>query len=102
MVEVYEAGFLADFFFEFVDRTGGIDGFDGAAVGADEVVAMLAGEEEGEVGGALVQAEAADHSFIAEALEEAEDGGLVTLLGEVSAGGEVGQSHGPVVLGEAG
>ena len=44
MVKVNEAGFLADFFFEFVDGAGGVNGFDGAAVGADEVVAVLAGD----------------------------------------------------------
>ncbi len=102
MVEIDEAGFLADFFFEFMDRAGGVDRFDTSAVSADEVVAMLAGNEEGEVGGAFVEAKAADHAFVAEALEEAKDGGFITLLGEVAAGGEVGKSHGPVVVGEAG
>ncbi|MFT6178547.1 MAG: hypothetical protein ACI9NQ_001638 [Paracoccaceae bacterium] len=85
MVEVDEAGFLADFFFEFMDGAGGVDGFDAAAVGADEVVTVDAGDEEGEVGGAFVEAEAADHPFVAEALKKSEDGGLVTLVGKVSA-----------------
>ena len=49
-----------------------------------------------------MEAEAADHAFVTEALEEAEDGGFVTLLGEVAAGGEISQGHGPVVFGEAG
>lgn len=102
MVEVYEAGFLADFFFEFVDGAGGIDGFDAAAVGADEVVAVDAGNEEGEVGCSFVEAEAADHSFVAEALEEAENGGFVALLGKMSTRSEVGQSHGAIVFRQAG
>ena len=102
MVEVNKAGFLADFLFKFMDGAGGVDGLDGAAIGADEVVAMLPGEEESEVGGALVKTEAADHSFFAETLNEAEDGGFVTLLGEVSAGGQIGQGHGPVVVGKTG
>ncbi|MFT6595712.1 MAG: hypothetical protein ACJAT3_001689 [Akkermansiaceae bacterium] len=102
VVEVDEAGFLANFFFEFMDRAGGIDGFDAVAVGADEVVAVLPRNQEGKIGGAFVETEAADHSFVAEALEEAEDGGFVTLMGEVAAGGEFGESHGPIVVGEAG
>jgi len=101
VVEVLEAGFLADFFLELVDGAGGLDGLDAAAVGADEVVAVGAGDEEGEVGGALVEAEAADHALIGEALEEAEDGGLIAGLGEVSAAAEFGEGHGAVVGGEA-
>jgi len=102
MVKIDETGFFADVFFELVDRARGIDGFNGAAVGADEVVAVLSGEEEGEVGGPFVEAKAADHAFVAEALEKAENGGFVTLFGEVSAGGEFGEGHGAVVVGETG
>ncbi len=101
MVEIDEAGFLPDFFFEFVDGAGGVDGFDTAAVGADEVVAVLAGNEKGKVGGSFVESEATDHSFVTEALQEAEDGGFIALLREVAAGGEIGQGHGTVVVGEA-
>ena len=102
MVEILEAGFLADLFLELMDGAGGGDGFDAAAVGADEVVAMDSGDEEGEVGCALVEAEAADHSFISEALEEAEDGGFITLLGHVPTGDEVVEGFRVIALGEAG
>ena len=102
MVEVDEAGFLSDFLFQLVDRAGGVDGVDAAAVGADEVVAMDAWEEEGEVSRAFVEAEAADHPFFGESLEKAEDGRFVALFRKVPAGGEFGQRHGPVVVGKAG
>ncbi len=41
VIEVGESGFFADFFLEFVDWAGGVDGFDRSTFGADEVVAML-------------------------------------------------------------
>jgi hypothetical protein len=102
VVEVDKSGFLADLLFQLVDGAGGVDRFDAAAVGADEVVAVDAGDEEGEISGPFMKAEAADHAFVAETLEKAEDGGFVALLGEVTAGRELGESHGPVVVGEAG
>jgi len=69
MVEFGEAGFLANLVLELVDGAGGIDGLDAPAVGADEVVPMLARDQEGEVGGSFVQAKPADHSLVTETLE---------------------------------
>ena len=102
MVEILKASFLADFFLKFVDGAGRLDGLDAAAVGADKVVFMSAGDEEGEVGGALVEAEAADHSLISKALEEAEDGGFIALLGVLSTRAEFCEGHGAVTLDETG
>lgn len=102
VVEVYKARFFPNFVFEFVDGAGGINVFDATAVGADKVVAVLAGNEEGEVGGAFVKAEAADHSLIAKALKKSENSGFITLFGKVLTGAKVGQGHGPIVIGEAG
>ena len=102
VVEANKSGFPADLLFQLVDGAGGLDGFDAAAVGADEVVAVDARNEEGEISGSFMKAKASDHAFVAEALEKAEDGGFIALFGEVTAGSELGQSHGPVVFGEAG
>ena len=81
MVEFGEAGFFADFVFEFVDGAWRVDGIDAAAVGADEVVAVNAGKQKSEVSCAFVEAKSADHAFFAETLEEAKDGGLIALFG---------------------
>ena len=102
MVEILESRFLADFFFELMNRAGRVDGLDAAALGANQVVAVGPGDEEGEVGSALVKAEAAHDSFIAETLKEPEYGGLVTLLGEMTAAAQIGESHRAIVIGEAG
>ena len=102
MVEFGEAGFLANLVLELVDGAGGIDGLDAPAVGADEVVPMLARDQEGEVGGSFVQAKPADHSLVTETLEKAEDGRFITLLREVAARAELGEGHWPIMSCEAG
>jgi len=45
VVEVFITCRELDFFFQFMYRAGGVDGLDGAAIGADEVVAVLSGKE---------------------------------------------------------
>lgn len=80
MIEILESGVALDFLLKFVNGTGGLDGLDGAAVGADEVVSVDSGNEESEVSSSLVETEPTDHSFITEALEETKDSGLVALL----------------------
>ena len=82
MIEILEAGFLADFVLELMDRAGSFDGLDAAATGADQVIAMLARNQQREVCGALVQAEAADDAVLSEPLEQAKNRGLVALVGE--------------------
>lgn len=102
MVEILVACLLADLVFQIVDGAGGFYGFDFSAAGADEIVAVLSGLEECEVGGALVEAEAADDAVFREALEEAVDGGFVALVGKALRGGELGEGHGAVCLDEGG
>ena len=102
MVEVLESCFLAHFFFELMNGAGGFDGLDAAAVGANQVVAVGPGDEKGEVGSALVKAEAAHDSFVVETLKEPEHGGLVALLGEMTAAAQVSEGHRAIVIGEAG
>lgn len=84
VVEVFVAGFFADFFFEIVNRAGGLDGFDAPAFGADQIVAVLAGEQKREICGALVKSQAADEAVVGKALEQPEDGGLVALIAEAA------------------
>lgn len=102
MVEVLIAGFFADLVLEVVYGAGGFDCINFPAAGADKVVAVFPWLEEGEIGGAFVQAEAADDGVIGEALEEAVDGGLVALIGEALGGGELGECHGSLLLDESG
>lgn len=82
VIEAFVSGFFTDLVFEVVYRAGGFDGIDFPATGADEVVAVFSRLEEGEVGGALVKAEAADDGVVGEALEKAVDGGFVALFDE--------------------
>ena len=44
MVEVTVAGGELNFFFKLVHGAGGLDGLDGSALGADQVIAVLAGK----------------------------------------------------------
>ena len=90
MVEIPIAGFFADLGFELVDGAGGLDRLDVAAAGANQIVAVISRNEQGEIRGALMQAEAADHAVLGEPLEQAEYGGLVALVGEALGGGEFG------------
>lgn len=82
MVEVFESGVFADFVFQSMNWTGGVDRFDGAAVGADEIVSMMSRNDESEVSGAFVQSETTDKAIVGEAMQEAVDGGFVALAGE--------------------
>ena len=94
VVEVFITCGELDFFFQFMHRAGGVDGLDGAAIGADEVVAVLAGDDEGEVSGALVESEAAHDALVGEPVEEAVEGGLVAKGGEAGGFGELREIHG--------
>jgi hypothetical protein len=76
-----------------VDRAGCLDGFDQSALGADEIILVATRDEQGEVGRPFVQAETADDAFFREALKQAEDGGLVALLGQSLGFGELSKRH---------
>ena len=69
MIQALVAGFFANFVFEFMNGAGGLDGFDFSAAGADQVIAVFSGLEQGEIGGAFVESEAADDAVFGEALE---------------------------------
>ena len=60
MVEILESGFFADFIFQLVNWAGGLNRLDAAAGGADKIIAVAAGKQQGEICGSLVKAEAAD------------------------------------------
>lgn len=93
MVEILEAGLVPDFLFEFVDGTGSVHGRYGATLGADEVILMLVGKDEGEVGSALVETETTDDSGVGKAVEEPIDGCLVALGGEALGLLKLGEGH---------
>ena len=80
MIEILKSRISLDFLLKLVNRAGGLDGFDGTAVRANEIVAMLSGDEESEIGRPFMETKTADHSFIIEALEKTKHGGLITLL----------------------
>lgn len=102
VIEIHKTGIPADFFFELVDGAGGFDGFDAAAVGTNEVVAMLSRDKESEIGSPFVEPKTAHHALFGEALEKPEDGGFVALLREVPAGGQLCQGHGTIVIRQTG
>ena len=90
MVEVGIAGFISDFLFEFVDGAGRIDGFDIAAICADEIVVVSTGDQKSEVSSAFMKAKTADNSFASEFLEKAKNRCFVALLRQMTAGGDFG------------
>jgi hypothetical protein len=102
VVEVLEAGLIADFLLKGMDRAGGVDWRDRPTIGADEIVPVLSGDDEGEVSCAFVEAEAADEAVIGETVQKAIDGGLVTLGGKTRRIGQLGEHHGSVALKEGG
>ena len=71
-----------------MDGTGSIDGFDRAAVGADQIIAVLARKEKSEVSGTFMKAKAADHALAGKSLEKSKDGCFVTLFGKMTARGD--------------
>jgi len=102
VVKIFEAGFFADLVLEFVDRAGGLDGFDQSALGADQVILVAAGHEQGEVGSPFVKTQAPHDPFFGEPLEQAEDGSLVALLGESLGTREFTERHGSLGLKQRG
>lgn len=102
VIEVHKSRFLSDFIFQLMGRTGGLNGLDASALGANQIVPVDAGEQEGEVSSSFVKSESANHSFFGESLKKAENRGLVTFLGKVAALGEFVESHRAVALPEAG
>jgi len=59
MVEITVASGELDLFFKLVNGAGSLDGLDGSTVGADQVVAVFSGDDQGKVGSTLVQSKAA-------------------------------------------
>jgi hypothetical protein len=94
--------FLADFILKLVDRTWGFDRFDFPTTRADEVVTVLTGLEEGEKGGSLVEAKAADDAVLAKTLKKTIDRGLVALIGKALRSRELGERHGSIYLDQGG
>ena len=82
MVEVAVTGGELNLFFELVYRAGSLNGFDGSTLSADEVIAMLSGDDQGEVGGALVQPKSAQNAFVGKTLKQSEYSRLITLVAE--------------------
>lgn len=55
MVELAVSGAAGDVSLQLVDRAGGFDGADVSAASADEEILVSASDQEGEIGGALVE-----------------------------------------------
>ena len=101
VVEVLVAGLVPDLVLKVVHRAGGIDRGDVAALGADQVIAMATRKHEGEIGRSLMEAEPPHHSSVGESMEQAVNGGLVTLGGEPLGPFQLGQGHRTVGLEES-
>lgn len=82
VIEVAIACFIADLLFQFVDRARGLDSIDSAATGADEIIAVGSRDEQGEIGGPFMEAEAPDQAMASQALQQPEDGCFVALVDE--------------------
>lgn len=98
VIQPFVAGFFTDLVFKVMDGAGGFDRFDCSAAGADQIIAVFPRLEEGEIGGALVEAEPAEDSVLGEALEETVYRGLVALIGETRGCGKLGEGHWSVGL----
>ena len=98
MVEIAVTGGKLNLFLELVHRAGSFDGFNGSAIRADQVITMLAGEQQGELGGTLMEPKPAQDALVSEALEQAKNGSLVTLLDEVGRFTKFGEGHRPIAL----
>ena len=82
VIEVAVASGELDLLFQLVHGAGSLDGLDGSALGANQVIAVLSGKQQGEVGCALMQTEAAQNTFVGKALKQAEYRGFITLVGK--------------------
>ena len=69
MVEITVASGELDLFFKLVNGAGSLDGLDGSTVGADQVVAVFSGNDQGEIGGTLMQSKAAQDALVRQALQ---------------------------------
>jgi hypothetical protein len=49
VVEVFVARFFADFFFQMMHRAGGFDRLDTTTFGANQVILMATGQQQGEI-----------------------------------------------------
>ena len=69
MVEITVASGELDLFFKLVNGAGSLDGLDGSTVGTDQVVAVFSGDDQGKVGGTLMQSKAAQDALVRETLQ---------------------------------
>ena len=98
MVEPAVSGFFADLIFQLVHRTRRLDGLDFSAARADQVIAVLARLEQGEIRGPLVETQPAKDAVLAEPLQQTIDRGLVALVGKTVGGRKLGQRHRAIPL----
>ena len=68
-----------------MDRAGSIYRFNGAAVGANKIVAVLARNKKSEVSGTFMKAKTANHALATKSLEKPKDGCFVALLRKMTA-----------------
>jgi hypothetical protein len=80
MIEIPEACIFTDFILELMDRTGRFDWLDTPTTRTDQIVAVFVRQNQREVRGTLVQAEAAYETVLGEALEQPENRRLIALI----------------------
>lgn len=85
-----------------MDRAGSIYRFNGAAVGANKIVTVLARNKKSEVSGTFMKAKTTDHTYITKPLKESKYGCFITFFCKMTARSYFGQRHRPVAYGEAG
>ena len=98
MVEILIAGFFAYLILQGMNGAGGLDGLNGAALSAYEVILMSPWDEKGEISCSFMQPKSTDDALICKPLKESEDGGLVALIRKLWRLRQLIQGHGAIVL----
>jgi len=83
MVELLKAGLFLDLLLQGFHRAGNVEPLNAAALRADEVVVMMSGLQEGVIGTAVMQTEAADETQFLQLDQHTIDGGLVSAAAEI-------------------
>lgn len=100
MVEIFVAGFFADFPFQLMDGAGGLNGLNAATLGADQVVLVASRYQQGEIGGALVKTKPADDANDRQSLQQTKHRGFVALVAQAFGMRKFTQSHGSLRIGK--
>ena len=95
VVQILKSCGSSDLLFQFMHGTRGLDGFDAATAGADQIVIVPARHQQGEVGRTFVQPQSAHNPMPGKPLQQSKHRRLVTLLGQSPRSCQFAQGHRP-------